>query len=324
MPIRDEADFIAESLGAVLNQDYPDQRLEVLIVDGMSTDDTKQIIYDLSKQHPNISLAMLDNPKHVIPAALNIGIRRARGEFILRIDGRAVIAPNYVRTCIEVLKRREAHNVGGRQNQVGADWWSKVIAAAAGSRFGGGGPAYRHSTQEELVDTVYLGCWARESFERFGLFDEELARNQDDEFNYRVRGQGGRILISPDIKSEYYGRGRLSELWTQYFQFGYWKVRVMQKHLLQMRPRQFAPPLFVATLLVGALLSTFVPMARALWLALVVSYLLATASAAVLTARRAGWSFLPVLPLAFATLHIGYGLGFLVGLVRFVHRWSDR
>jgi hypothetical protein len=169
-----------------------------------------------------------------------------------------------------------------------------------------------------------MGCWKKDVFERVGLFDEELVRDQDDEFNYRLREKGARILLCPDIRSVYETRSSPRSLWRQYFQYGFWKVRVMQKHPAQMSPRHFIPPSFVAALIVLAGLAALLSSAGLLLAAVLGVYALATVAASAFTAARCGVGLLAYLPLVFAILHIGYGAGFLAGLVRFASRWGDR
>ncbi len=172
------------------------------------------------------------------------------------------------------------------------------------------------------MDTVAFPAYPRETIRKAGLYDEELVRNQDDEYNYRLREMGGKILMSPDIRSRYFSRGSIKSLWRQYLQYGYWKVRVMQKHPRQMSLRQFVPPAFVATLIIFSLAAPFSPITR-LMLGLVIgAYLLANLAAALLTALKHGWRYLPYLPVAFAALHIAYGAGFLYGLVKFANKWG--
>jgi glycosyltransferase involved in cell wall biosynthesis len=267
---------------------------------------------------------LLDNPGLIVPTALNIGIRCARGEIIVRVDGHTVIAPDYVRRCVETLQRTGADNVGGLMHTVALNAVGQAVALATGTPFGVGSARFHYSDCEEWVDTVYLGAWPRAVFERIGLFDEELVRDQDDEFNYRLRKAGGRILLCPDIKSRYTGRSRLWGLWKQYFQYGCWKVRVLQKHPRQMQARQFVPPTFVAALLGSALLAFFASWGLLLLGLIGGAYLLANGAASLITAGRKGWRHLPLLPLIFAILHFSYGLGFLIGLFRFWHRWGDQ
>jgi hypothetical protein len=169
-----------------------------------------------------------------------------------------------------------------------------------------------------------MGAWPRQVFERIGLFDEEQVRNQDDEFNYRLLDQGGRILLCPKIKSRYFNRSTPYTLWRQYFQYGYWKVRVMQKHLGQMRLRQFVPPLFAASLLLMLALAPFASVGRWGLALLLGSYTAANVAVTFVIARRTSLGFVPLLMIAFMTLHLSYGFGFLAGLARFWNRWNDR
>jgi fatty acid desaturase len=169
------------------------------------------------------------------------------------------------------------------------------------------------------VDTVAFPGYTREILEKAGEFNEELVRNQDDEYNYRIRKMGGRILLSPDIRSRYYSRGNFRSLWRQYYQYGYWKVRVMQLHPRQMSTRQFIPAIFVFALILSAITALFSTLGRAAFGLVVASYLIANVSAAVLTAK-AKLQLIPLLSLSFAILHLSYGAGFLVGLIAFRNR----
>ena len=192
-----------------------------------------------------------------------------------------------------------------------------------GSGFGVGGSAFRTVTDRTmLTDTVAFPAYTRVALERAGPFDEELVRNQDDEYSYRLRELGFKILLAADVKSRYYSRSSLRSLWRQYLQYGYWKVRVMQKHPRQMRLRHFVPPVFVAALLMSGALAVASPLGRLGFLTVLGAYLLANLSASVLTAMKNRLSHLPVLPLVFAILHVSYGAGFLGGLIRFCRRWK--
>ena len=242
MPIRNEADFIARSLGAVLEQDYPHECMEVLVADGLSTDSTREVIVRMAADHPAVTVRILDNPGKIVPTGFNIALAAAAGEIIVRVDGHTIIDPDYVRQCVALLQNTAADNVGGRMTAVGRGTFGEAVALATSSPFGVGGARFHYSDQEEWVDTVYMGAWRREVFDKVGGFDEELVRNQDDEFNYRLRASGGKILLSPTINSRYYNRSTVRSLWRQYYQYGYWKVRVLQKHPMQMsRASLFRP-----------------------------------------------------------------------------------
>jgi len=324
MPVWNESRFIEESLGAVLAQDYPSDRMEVLLADGMSTDNTREIITRVAASYPDISVKIIDNPGRIASTGLNAALRESRGDVIIRVDGHTFLEPDHVRQCVEVLQRSGADHVGGRMETISEGPFGEAVSLATSTSFGVGHGRFHYSDHEEWSDTVSMGAWPREVFERIGLFDEEQVRNQDDEFNYRLLENGGKILLSPSIRSRYYNRSTPRSLWRQYYQYGYWKIRVMQKHPLQMRPRQFAPPLFAVALVLSILLAPF--FSFAMWGAGIVigSYVLANIAASALTARRASWRLMPRLSLAFAILHLSYGFGFLVGLLRFWNRWHDR
>ncbi|MFL6227686.1 MAG: glycosyltransferase family 2 protein [Pyrinomonadaceae bacterium] len=323
MPVRDEAAFIACSLAAVLAQDYPRERMEIVVADGMSADGTREIVRSHAAHDPRVRL--VDNAGRIAPTGLNAALRVARGDVIVRVDGHCEIAPDYVHRCVECLEGGDVEGVGGPIETVGQTRTARAIAAAMSSNFGVGGSAFRTVRDRRmLVDSVAFPAYTRRAIERAGLFDEELVRNQDDEYNYRLRALGARLLLAPEIRSRYYSRATLGQLRRQYFQYGYWKVRVMQKHPRQMSARQFAPPLFATALLVSAALSPLFAAARLALASTAAAYLAANLCASILTAKKHGWRLLPLLPAAFATLHLAYGFGFLAGLVKFRNRWRDR
>jgi cellulose synthase/poly-beta-1,6-N-acetylglucosamine synthase-like glycosyltransferase len=342
IPERNENPSIRTCLEAVLAQDYPQALVSVLVVDGLSTDGTREILAEYARGHPN--LQVVDSPRKVVPPGFNLAVRCTQAEIILRVDGHTVIAPDYVRQCVAALRRTGADNVGGRMNAVSTTRFGWAVAFATSTPFGVGGSRFHYSQEEEWVDSVYMGAWHRRVFEKIGLFDEELVRDQDDEFNYRLRAAGGKILLDPKIKSEYTVRSSPAALWGQYYQYGYWKVRVLQKHPRQMSLRQFVPPLFVLSLLASAFLAItsifHLPLTEH-WslntipfLLLTGIYLLANFAASLWTvinkaraahsALRSALYSLLLLPLVFSILHISYGLGFLVGLVKFWNRWGDK
>ena len=323
MPIRNEAAFIARSLGAVLAQDYPSDRLEVLVVDGMSDDGTREIvrrIADDRRKAANDELSfvtLLDNPARIVPTALNIGLRRARGEVIVRVDGHCEIAPDYVRRCIKALQETNADCVGGPMVTVGETRVSRAIALAQSSVFGVGGVAFRTGRERPgYVDTVAFGAYRRQVFDRVGTFDEELVRNQDDELNFRLTQAGGKIWMDPSVRSVYYSRSSLRRLRRQYFEYGFYKVRVIQKRKAVPSWRHLVPGGFVLGFVGSVLLALLTR--QLYWLLIVVVPYALTNGVASLWAARRNWRTLPLLPLAFSILHLAYGLGFLKGLGSFV------
>lgn len=318
IPMRNEAAGIGTLLDGVLAQDYPADRLEVLVVDGASTDDSAAVVRGYAARDPRVRL--LSNPRRIVPTALNIAIRAARGDIICRIDGHTRVAPDYVRIGVETLRRTGADNVGGRMDAVGGGWFGDAVADATGSRFGVG--AYFHfGTSEREVDTVYLGMWPRAVFERIGLFDEELVRNQDDELNYRLRKAGGRIILNPAMRSWYQNRQDVAHLVSQYYQYGQWKVRVLQKHPKQMSWRHFVPPGFVAGMAALALATPWLPTAALLARLGAGVYLAVVLVAAAQASWRRGPLAVPATALALICLHLSWGTGFLHGLILFADRW---
>ena len=323
MPVRNEGNFIAVCLDAVLNQDYPQERMEVFVVDGMSTDATPEIVRSYQQAHP--SLRLLENRGRIVPKGMNVALAQTKGEIIVRVDGHCKVAPDYVRRCVDHIRHDHVDGVGGSVRTMGETRTARVIALAMSSPFGVGGSAFRTvSDRTMLADTVPFPAYARAIIDRAGPYDEELVRNQDDEYNYRLRKLGAKILLAADVKSEYYSRSSIRSLWRQYFQYGYWKVRVLQKHPRQMKARQFVPGVFVASLAaVLAAAPWAVPGMYAL-LFVAGSYIAANLCAGILTARRGRAADMPLLSIAFATLHLSYGLGFLTGLVKFMGRWGNR
>lgn len=315
-PCRNEGAFIEAFVEAVFSQALPEgAQSELIVADGMSTDGTRALLKKAAARHRG--LRVIDNPEGIVSTGLNRAIAAATGSVIIRMDVHTSYADNYVAECVATLRRTGADNVGGPWVARGTGGLSNVIAAAFQSRLvSGGGRAHDLSFEGE-VDTVYLGCWPRESFERFGVFDEDLVRNQDDEWNLRARRAGARIWQSPTIVSHYVPRSSLRSLARQYMQYGYWKVRVIQKHRLPASPRHLVPALFVASLLTGpflALVSRWIALGFAAELLAYVVLVVGT-SVRVGLARRVSPSSLTVV---FATYHLAYGLGFLRGVVDFL------
>ncbi|HKX26244.1 MAG TPA: glycosyltransferase family 2 protein [Blastocatellia bacterium] len=321
MPVRNESGYIERSLPRVLQQDYPDERFEVIVADGCSSDRTPAIVESFKAEHLN--LRMITNHGKIAPTGLNAALAEARGEIIIRIDGHCEVEPDYVRQCVRHLQNDGVDGVGGPLETVGETPLAGAIAAAMSSAFGVGGAAFRTvKNQTMLTDTVAFPAYTRAIIDLAGPFDEELVRNQDDEYNYRLRRLGAKILLAADVRARYYSRGTLSKLIQQYFQYGYWKVRVLQKHPFQMSPRQFVPPAFVAALIISTALALCSSLGFLLLGSIAGSYLAANLAASVWTARGSSWNYLPILPFVYLSLHLSYGLGFLIGLLKFADRWG--
>ncbi len=315
IPMRNEEKHIARCVDSVLAQDYPRDRFEVLVVDGDSDDRSLEILAGYGDR-----IRVLRNPARIVPTAMNIGIRAARGEIIARVDAHTTLEPDYLRQGVETLIRTGADNVGGPMRTVGGGGVAEAIARAMDSPFGIG--AYFHFASEDReVDTVYMGMWPRRTFERIGLFDEELVRNQDDELNYRLRKAGGRVFLTLSMRSHYQNRQTYRALAQQFFHYGMWKVRVLQKHPRQMSWRHFVPPAFIAGLVGAFFGGLWDPKMAIGGIGLLAVYLAAALFAAMAVCKRHGWGLLPYVVVAFFVMHFAWGSGFLVGLVRFAPRW---
>ncbi len=284
----------------------------MIVADGMSDDGTRQILNQLAAG--NSRLTLVDNPHRTVSAGLNAGIRAAKGQIIVRMDAHSEYAPDYLQQCLLVLEETGADNVGGPWIARGEGYIGQAIAAAFQSPFAVGGARGHNPEYEGVIDTVYLGCWRRELFDRIGFFDEELVRNQDDEFNLRLVRSGGRIWQSPRIRSWYRPRGSLRDLCRQYVQYGYWKVRVIQKHRLPASIRHLVPAGFVTLLVLMAAAAPFGASPRYALIFLLAIYSLCTLTASVVLAARGTMRLLPALPVVFAVYHFSYGLGFLRGV----------
>lgn len=252
---RNEVGGIENCVRSILNQLPPPGGFEILVVDGMSDDGTKPILGTLAKQNP--ALRILENPQKITPCGMNIGIRAASGKWIAIMGSHNRYAPDYLLRSHEVAMETGSDNVGGAMFCEGLAWVQRAIAASHHSPFSCGGASWHNPAFEGPVDTVFGGFYKREVFEQIGFYDEELVRNQDDELNLRLARAGGKIWHSPKIRSWYQPRSSLGTLFKQYLQYGYWKVRVIQKHKTTASWRHLVPGSFVFTLALLLLLSAF-------------------------------------------------------------------
>lgn len=319
IPVRNEEKYVASLLDSVLGNDFPQGALEVLIVDGMSTDRTRDLVLDYARKHSAIRL--LDNPRQIIPSALNIGINAARGEVVVRMDAHTTYAPDYISQAVQALEGTGATMVGGMQRPLGDSPVTRAIAAATTSRFGMGNSYYHYGDQMCWVeDSVYLGVWRRSTLIQLGGFNERWLINEDSELNHRLRAAGGKILLCPELRSSYHVRGSFSALARQFFRYGLWRARTCVVYPTSVGWRHLAAPMLVLSLLLSLVLSS-----NSLALALLVpcSYLLTNLCTSGAILLRQGWNR-ALVPFAFCTIHLSWGSGFLIGLFRFVSmRWVD-
>jgi succinoglycan biosynthesis protein ExoA len=328
MPVRNESAFIAQSLSSLLAQDYPMSRFEALVVDGMSQDGTRQIVEDVVRGQagpsssvpgrPSPVIRVLDNPGKIVPTALNIAIRVARGQWLIRLDAHSVYRPDYIRLCIETAQRTGSSNVGGVFVTLPRDDSPQalLVQAITTSRFGVGNAEYRLDVGEGPADTVPYGCFRREVFAEIGPFDERLVRNQDYEFNRRLTRAGKRIWLNPAIKVQYYNQATLAGLFRQAFGTGRWNPWTWFVAPYAFAPRHAVPGLFVLGLLV-VLGSSF--LVHRLWIlpaAILAPYFVLALLASIQQGRRYGFGLALPLPVLFFTYHISYGLGTIWGALR--------
>jgi glycosyltransferase involved in cell wall biosynthesis len=319
IPCRNEAKFISECLNSVAAQDYQKDKIEVLVIDGMSEDGTREVI----KNHimKETGIIMLDNLDRIVPTALNIGVKKAQGDVIIRMDAHSVYEREYISKCVKYLQKFKSDNIGGIWvTKPGSDSLvARSIALALSHPFGAGNAYYRIGTNEpKYVDTVPGGCYKREVFKKIGLFDEDLIRNQDDEFNLRLIKNGGKILLVPEIVSYYYARDSLSKLSKMYFQYGYFKPLVALKIGAVLTWRQLIPFFFVSSLVLSFLLSVIFRPLILIFFFIVLAYLLVNSAFSFSIAIRKGLKYLMMLPAVFSAIHISYGVGYLKGIWDFV------
>jgi succinoglycan biosynthesis protein ExoA len=316
IPCRNEKDHIEACVRSLLEQEEPPGGFEIIIADGMSDDGTTAILQRLREQAP--LLRVVDNLGQLTPCGMNLGIHAARGRYIAIMGAHNRYANDYLRQSVEVLEETGADNVGGSMFCEAERGWQHAIAAAHHSPFSVGGARWHNPEYEGPANTVFGGVYRREVFERIGLFDETLVRNQDDEFNLRLLRAGGMIWQSPRIRSWYKPRAGLADLFHQYRQYGYWKVRVIQKHKMPASIRHLVPGCFVLSMVVLPLVSFWWLPALWIWLAEVTVYSAVNAVVSSIAAASRGWKLFLLLPMVFASVHFGYGWGFLRGIIDFV------
>ena len=318
IPCRNEEKFIGKCLDSIVASDYSKDRLEILVVDGMSEDGTRTTVESYARKY--LFIRLLDNLKKITPAAMNIGIANAKGEIIMRMDAHNTYPPNYISGLVGWLEKTQADNVGGVWITLPATqtFIAEAIALALSHPFGVGNAYFRIGVKEpRWVDTVPFGCYRKEVFERIGMFDEELVRNQDDEFNLRLIRQGGRILLIPEIISYYYARESLSKLWRMYYQYGYFKPLVARKVGGVLTIRQVIPAVFVLGLLVSGSLAPWTAYSGWALCALVLAYVVADLGFSICVGFQRGVRGALAIPVVFPVLHLSYGLGFLKGVLDF-------
>lgn len=314
IPCRNEKNYIRKCLDSFVVQTYRKDLYEVLVCDGISDDGTRDIVERYKNLYSNIKL--IDNKGLSAPRGMNEGIKSSKSDVIIIFGAHAYADEKFIEENIAALVSHEVGCVGGPIETINEDDKGCAISMAMSSPFGVGNALFRYAKEEVYVDTVAFGCYSREVLDHIGYFDEELVRNQDDELNFRLVKNHYKILLSPRIKSYYYSRSSLKKLWKQYYQYGFWKVRVMQKHGGIASIRHIVPAVFVITNILGIVLGIFYKWILYLWILEVILYLIGDVvfSLKLIKSNRKIWKYIFFI---FPILHISYGVGFINGIFNF-------
>ena len=321
VPIYQEEKYISKCIDSMLSQDYPKDDLEIILVDGMSKDRTREIVATYTAKYPFIR--MIDNPERIAPCAMNRGIKEAKGDVIIRLDAHVYYPKNYFSLLVEKLNELPgAENVGALCNTlpVNDSITAQSIAAVLSSSFGMGNSHFRVGADKEMeVDTVPFGCFHRSIFDKVGLYDEELVRNQDDELNARIIKAGGKIYLIPQLVCEYYARDTAKKVYKMFYQYGVFKPLVNKKLGSPATVRQFFPLFFVLGLLVGPVVCLFLPVLWWAYFAVIMLWFILATSVSLKDSKNLkriltqNWIYFVV--------HFGYGWGYIVGIYKILfHR----
>ena len=321
VPIYQEEKYISKCIDSMLSQDYPKDDLEIILVDGMSKDRTREIVATYTAKYTFIR--MIDNPERIAPCAMNRGIKVAKGDVIIRLDAHVYYPKNYFSLLVEKLKELPgAENVGALCNTlpVNDSITAQSIAAVLSSSFGMGYSHFRVGADKEMeVDTVPFGCFHRSIFDKVGLYDEELVRNQDDELNARIIKAGGKIYLIPQLVCEYYARDTAKKVYKMFYQYGVFKPLVNKKLGSPATVRQFFPLFFVLGLLVGPVVCLFLPVLWWAYFAVIMLWFILATSFSLKDSKNLkriltqNWIYFVV--------HFGYGWGYIVGIYKILfHR----
>jgi succinoglycan biosynthesis protein ExoA len=314
VPCYNEEATIGSLLEAIADQAFPLNHIEVIIADGLSTDRTREVVEEFCASHPQLTIHLVENPKRIIPAAINTALDHATGEVIVRLDAHSIPHREYITRCLEVLEKTGAANVGGAWEIIPSrqSWIARAIAVAASHPMGAGDARYRYGGSPGEVTTVPFGAFRRDWIERVGRFNESLLTNEDYEYNHRIREAGGMIWFDPAIRSIYYARGDFGSLAGQYLRYGYWKAVMLLLYPSSIRWRQALPPLFVL-IFISLILSAicFAP-ARILLALYAGAYFLSTFIAGMIEAiRRKDAGLIIGFPCALWIMHFTWGGAFL-------------
>ncbi len=325
IPIYNEEQYIKDCIDSIINSDYPKDKLELLLIDGMSSDNTREIVKEYQEQNDFIKL--LNNPQKFAPHAMNIGVKNSRGEYIFIVSAHAQYAKDYFSKLVGYMQKLNADCVGGvlKTEVKNRNKKSNSIKEVLTHKFGVGNADFRTGVKElKEVDTVAFGCYKKEVFKKYGLYDEQLVRNQDIELNKRIINGGGKIYLVPDVECTYYARENFKALAKNNFSNGKWNILTAYytKTLNSLSLRHFVPLIFLLSLLIPTLVAFFAPQLIYLALLSLGSYL-ALVIMLSLKLRDKENSFFYLLA-SFLVLHLSYGIGSLIGIFSVIKKYIKR
>ncbi len=317
MPLYNEEKYISGCIESLLQQDYPLENMEWLFVDGMSTDKTKSILLKYEHDYPGL-IKVFDNPYKTVPYAMNIGIKNSKGKYIVRLDAHAEYSQDYIRKCVYYLDTTQADNVGGIAETKSKGFVGEAIALMLSSKFGVGNSQFRTNGHSGYVDTVPFGAFRREVFDRWGGYDERLTRNQDNEMNYRIRKNGGKIYLSDEIKFSYYCRDSIKGIADMAVKNGMWNIITMRLCPGSMGIRHFIPLIFLLSLILLPILSFINIRFLSVFVCELILYVVLDIYFALKTSKKV--KYILMVAVLFPIFHITYGFGSITGIVKLLKK----
>lgn len=317
MPLYNEEKYISGCIESLLQQDYPLENMEWLFVDGMSTDKTKSILLKYEHDYPGL-IKVFDNPYKTVPYAMNIGIKNSKGKYIVRLDAHAEYSQDYIRKCVYYLDTTQADNVGGIAETKSKGFVGEAIALMLSSKFGVGNSQFRTNGHSGYVDTVPFGAFRREVFDRWGGYDERLTRNQDNEMNYRIRKNGGKIYLSDEIKFSYYCRDSIKGIADMAVKNGMWNIITMRLCPGSMGIRHFIPLIFLLSLILLPILSFINIRFLSVFVCELILYIVLDIYFALKTSKKV--KYILMVAVLFPIFHITYGFGSITGIVKLLKK----
>lgn len=326
IPTYNEEQYVGACLDSLVSNDYDKQRMEIVVVDGRSTDNTRNVVSEYCREYDFIR--MIDNPKRIKPAALNLALRSTDSDIVMRIDAHAVYPSNYISNLVEGLKKFGADNIGGvRKTHNGETLLQKAISRAISHRFAVGNASWRTGTLEvKEVETVFCGCYTREVFDKIGFFNEKLIRTQDREFNARLKAAGGRIILDPSVECEYYPRTKkIGDYIRWIFRGAFWLFYSRKFIDTKMFAwRNFIPIVFTLWILFTFIAAFFdSTILFVLLLPLCLYGILNLIFSAAVSYKERQIALFPPMSILFFLTHVSYGLGGIVGFLRYLIEGED-